>query len=384
VAIYLDYNASAPLCDAAADRLARALRDEFGNASSIHRFGQRAKAAVDEARDRIAGLIAGDASEVVFTGGGTEADNLAVRGAALARASETRRHLVVSALEHEAVLTTARALAREGWSLTEVPCSSDGLVDVERVAGAVTDTTALVSVMLANNETGVVQPVAECARLAHARGAWMHTDAVQAAGKMPVDVRALGVDLLSVSAHKFGGPQGVGALWIRKGLTLRAHMTGGRQERGRRAGTENVAGIAAAGAAAHDARTRLDASPGAVAALRDRLESTLAAALPGLHVNGGAAPRVGNTSNISFEGVEGESLVIALDLDGIAVSTGSACSSGTLEPSHVLRAMGLPSSRVQSAVRFSLGPGTTAGDIDAVIDAVSRRVEKLRRLRSRS
>jgi len=382
VAIYLDYNASAPLCDAAADRLTRALREEFGNASSIHRFGQRAKAALDEARDRIAHLIGGDPAEVVLTGGGTESDNLAVRGSA-ARAPDARRHLVVSAIEHEAVLTTARALARDGWSLTEVPCSSDGLVDVESLAAAVTEKTALVSVMLANNETGVVQPVAECARIAHAHGAWMHTDAVQAAGKMSVDVRALDVDLLSLSAHKFGGPQGVGALWIRKGLSLRAHTTGGRQERGRRAGTENVAGIAAAGAAARDARAHLEAAPRAVATLRDRLESTLLATLPGLHVNGGAAARVGNTANISFEGVEGESLVIALDLDGVAVSTGSACSSGTLEPSHVLRAMGLPPHRVQSAVRFSLGPATTTAEIDTVIDAVARRVEKLRRLRSR-
>jgi cysteine desulfurase len=383
VAIYLDYNASAPMCGAATDRLARALGEEFGNASSIHRFGQRAKAALDEARDAVARLIGGDAAEIVFTSGGTEADNLALRGAAQTRWAEGRRHLVVTTIEHEAVLTTARALARDGWTVTEVPCGANGLIDVERVAAAITTDTAIVSVMLANNETGVIQPVAECARLAHACGAWMHTDAVQAAGKVPVDVRGLGVDLLSISAHKFGGPQGVGALWLRKGVGLRSHMTGGRQERGRRAGTENVAGIAAAGAAAHDAALHLETRMTTITAQRDRLESALAAALPALHVNGGASPRVSNTSNVSIDGVEGESLVIALDLDGIAVSTGSACSSGTLEPSHVLRAMGLPASRVQSAVRFSLGPAITEADIDTVVEAVVRRVGKLRRLRSR-
>ncbi len=384
VAIYLDYNATAPLCEAAAERLSRALRDDFGNASSIHRFGQRAKATLDDARDEFARLVGGQAPELIFTGGGTEADNLAVRGAALARAAEGRRHLVVSAIEHEAVLTTARALARDGWDVTEIACSPDGLVDLEHLKSAVTEATALVSVMLANNETGVIQPVSECARLAHARGAWMHTDAVQAAGKIPIDVRVLDVDLLSVSAHKFGGPQGVGALWLRRGVSLRAHTTGGRQERGRRAGTENVAGIAAAGAAARVAHAHLETSSAAVATLRDRLESTLVSTLPGLHVNGGTSPRVGNTLNLSVDGVEGESLVIALDLDGIAVSTGSACSSGTLEPSHVLRAMGLPSHRVQGAVRFSLGPATTASDIDEVIQAVTRRVGRLRRLGGRA
>lgn len=377
--IYLDYNASAPLCPAAGETFARVLAGAVGNASSIHRYGQAAKALIDDARDAVAALIGGDPSEVVFTSGGSESDNLALRGAA-ACAAAGRRGIVVSAVEHEAVLNTAKALTKDGWLVTVVPCDGDGLVDPDRLRDAVNDDTVIVSLMLANNETGAIQPVAACAAHARARGAIVHTDAVQAAGKIPIDVAALGVDMLTLSAHKFGGPQGTGILWVRRGVTLGPQITGGRQERGRRAGTENVAAIAAAGAAASEARRLLAATAARTLALRDQLETGLLDAVPGCAVNGSRENRVPNTANISFDGVEGESLVIALDLDGIAVSTGSACSSGTLEPSHVLRAMHLPASRVQSAVRFSLGPATTADEIRAVLDAVPRRVARLRQL----
>lgn len=376
VPVYLDHNASAPICPAAAAAMTRVLAGSVGNASSIHRYGQAAKAILDDARDAVAALVNGDPSEIVFTSGGSESDNLALRGAA----ASGRRGLVVSAVEHEAVLNTARALAKDGWQVTVVSCDSDGRVDPDRWRDAVTDETALVSLMLANNETGVIEPVAACARHARARGALVHTDAVQAAGKIPIDVAALGVDLLTLSAHKFGGPQGAGVLWVRRGVTLTPHITGGRQERGRRAGTENVAAIAAAGAAAVDARRSLSVAAARMGELRDVLERGLLDAVPGCAINGSREQRVPNTTNISFEGVEGESLVIALDLDGIAVSTGSACASGTLEPSHVLRAMHLPPSRVQSAVRISLGPTTTADDIQFALDAITRRVARLRQL----
>lgn len=381
VPIYLDWNATAPISPAAADMFARVLAGGPGNASSIHRVGQAAKARLDDARDAVAALVGGDAAEVVFTSGGSESDNLALRGV-LAAAPPTRQRLVVTALEHDAVINTARALAAEGRPVTVVAVEANGAVDPGRLADAVGDDTALVSVMLANNETGVIQAVDACARHARACGALVHTDAVQAAGKIPIAVRALGVDLLSVSAHKFGGPHGAGALWIRRGVAVRAQITGGRQERGRRAGTENVAAVAAMGVAAHEARAAAAAGEGPVAARRDRLERELLAAIDGAVVNGAGAPRIPNTSNISFPGVEGESLVIALDLEGIAVSTGSACASGSLEPSHVLRAMHLPPARVQSAVRFSLGPTTTDDDITIVVAAVTRAVARLRRLSS--
>lgn len=378
--IYLDYNATAPLCAAAADVMIRALQDCPGNASSVHRFGQQAKAALDEARDDVAALVGGEPAEIVFTSGGTEADNLAIRGAAAALAPAGRRGIVISAVEHEAVLNTAKALGKAGWAVTVVPVDADGVVDVIRLREAVGPQTAIVSVMLANNETGAIQPIRECAAIAREAGALCHTDAVQAAGRIPVDVRALGVDLLSLSGHKFGGPKGTGALWIRRGVTLSAQQTGGRQERGRRAGTENVPALAGMGAAAREARLGLETEQARAARLRDRLESGARRTIPGCHINGSRDSRVPNTTNLSFDRVEGESLVIALDLEGVAVSTGSACSSGTIEPSHVLRAMGLSAARVQGAVRFSLGPGTTDADVDLVVNILPGMVARLRQL----
>ncbi len=378
--VYLDYNATTPLAPEAADAMATALREVFGNASSVHAFGQQAKAVLDGARSEVAALIGGEPAEIVFTSGGTESDGLALRGVVEAFEAAGRPGLVVSAIEHEAVLNTARALAKRGCPVAVVPPEPSGIVDPDRVAAHVTDKTGLVSVMHANNETGAIQPVAEIAAAAHARGALVHVDAVQTVGKLPIDVRALGVDLLSLSAHKFYGPKGAGALWVRRGTRVTAQMTGGRQERSRRAGTENVPAIAGLGAAAARARAALAADTVHVGRLRDRLEAGLLARVAESVVNAGEAPRVANTSNISFPGVEAESLLIALDLEGIAVSTGSACSSGTLEPSHVLKAMGLPASRSQSAIRFSLGAPTTDADVDRVLQVLPALVDKLRAL----
>lgn len=377
--IYLDYNATAPTPPEVVEAVARAMRDEFGNASSVHAFGQRAKAAVDQARVDVAALIDADPSEIVFTSGGTEADNLALRGVVEASAPTGRRRLVTTGIEHEAVLNTARALERHGAETVTLGVGERGVLDPATLAPHVTDKTALVTIMLANNEIGTVQPLAEIAALAHAQGALVHTDAVQAVGKVPVSVGALGVDLLALSGHKFGGPKGVGVLWIRRGVRLVSQATGGRQERNRRAGTENVPAIVGLGVAARLAHHAL-AQRSSLAALRDRLEDAVLAAVPGTVVNGDRQVRVPNTSNISFDGIEAESLLIALDLEGIAVSTGSACSSGTLEPSHVLRAMGLPHARARNALRFSLGPSTTEAEVDLVAGKLPALVAKLRRL----
>jgi cysteine desulfurase len=322
----------------------------------------------------------GDPAEVIFTSGGTESDNIAIRGAADALETSGRRHLIVSAIEHEAVLNTVKALARRGWRVTLLPVDQTGVVSPDALRAALDENTALVSVMHANNEIGTIQPIAELAHLAHATGAIFHTDAVQSAGKLPIHVKALGVDLLSISAHKFYGPKGVGALWVRRGLRVLPVLTGGRQERNRRAGTENVPGIVGMGVAARIAQAKMDQEGARLALLRDRLEAGILAAVPGTAVNGGGSARVANTTNISFERVEAESLLIALDLDGVAVSTGSACSSGTLEPSHVLKAMGLPTHRTQNSIRFSLGAANTDADIDRVLAILPGIVTKLRSL----
>lgn len=378
--VYFDYNATTPLAPEVADAVDRIQRDVFGNASSVHHFGQQAKAAIDDARGAVAALIRAEPTEIVFTSGGTESDNFAIRGLADALEPGGRRHLVASAIEHEAVLNTLKALARKGWRTTLLPVDATGVVAPAALAAALADDTALVSVMHANNEIGTIQPLAELASLAHARGALFHTDAVQSAGKIAVDVRALGVDLLTVSAHKFNGPKGAGALWIRRGTRMQPILTGGKHERSRRAGTENVAAIAGLGVAARLAAAKIDGEAARVGALRDRLEAGILAAVPGTAVNGGGSPRVPNTTNISFDRIEAESLLIALDLEGIAVSTGSACSSGTLEPSHVLRAMGFPAHRTQNSLRFSLGLFSTEAEVDRVVDVLPRLVEKLRGL----
>jgi len=375
--IYLDHNATTSPRPEVIDLVTRVLRDTWGNASSVHAYGQQAKSVLDEARIRVATLIGADPAEVVLCGSGTESDNLAVRGAAEVQADAGRRHLVTTAIEHEAVRATMAALGRRGFRITTIPVDASGIVSVDAVREAVTPDTALVSVMHANNEIGTLQPIAEIAAIARASGALMHTDAVQTAGRIPVDVRALGVDLLTLSAHKFHGPKGAGALFIRRGVKLAPTLTGGRQERGRRSGTEPVAIYAGMGLAAELAQAALADEPGRLAPLRDRLETALLAGIPDTVRNGAASPRVPNTTNLSFAGVESESLLIGLDLEGVAVSSGSACSSGTLEPSHVLRAMGCSHARALGSVRFSLGASTTEDAIDHAIDAVARVVTRL-------
>src|SRR5262245_13511847 len=380
VRVYFDYNATTPLSPEVIDATTAASRDLFGNASSVHHFGQQAKAAIDEARSAVAALINGDPSEIVFTSGGTESDNFAIRGAAEVVQPTGRRHLIASAIEHEAVLNTLKALARRGWKTSLVGVDQSGIVTPDRVKEAISTETSVVSVMHANNEIGTIQPIAAIAAIAHEHGAIMHTDAVQSVAKIPVDVRALGVDLLSLSAHKFNGPTGVGVLWIKRGTRMLPILTGGKHERNRRAGTENVAAIVGLGVAARLAAGKLEKEAKRLAVLRDQLEKGILARVPGTVVNGSAQTRVPNTTNISFDRVEAESLLIALDLEGIAVSTGSACSSGTLEPSHVLRAMGLSTHRTQNSLRFSLGQFSTEAEVQQVLDVLPRLVEKLRSL----
>jgi cysteine desulfurase len=376
--IYLDHNASTPLDPRVLEAMLPVLRDGFGNPSSLHWFGQQARAAVDMAREQVAALVGASPAEIVFTGSGTEADNMALRGAAAA-AREPRRKIVYTTIEHHAVMNTAKALAEEGFPVETVRAHADGRIDLDDLRAKVDDRTALVAVMFANNETGLVQPIAEVVRIAREHGALVHCDAVQAAGKIPVDVRALDVDTLALSAHKIYGPKGAGALYVKRGTRLKAFVRGGSQERNRRAGTENVAGIVGLGRAAALAREELAAESVRLSDLRDRLETRLLA-IAGAQRNG-EGTRVPNTANLSFSGAEAESLVMALDLAGLAVSTGAACAAGAVEPSHVLRAMGLPVDRVQASLRFSLGRGTSAAEIDEAATRVAEAVEKQRQLR---
>ncbi|MEZ5403130.1 MAG: cysteine desulfurase family protein [Bryobacteraceae bacterium] len=371
--IYLDHNATTPVSPDVARVFAEAVAREYGNASSVHQEGQTARRALDGARGQVAARIGAHAREMVFTSGGTESVNLAVLG--YVRALGRRNaHVVTSAIEHPAVLNAARQLEREGRRVSFVAPGRDGVVDPASVEAAMTPETVLVSVAHANNETGAIQPVADIAVIARARGIAMHSDGVQAAGKIPVDVAALGVDLYSISGHKFHAPKGSGALWVRSGVKLEPLQWGGRHEHGRRPGTENVPGAVAMGAAAA-AIADADLAP-----LRDRLERAILAAIPGVAVNGAGAPRLPNTSNLTFDGIEGEALVIALDLRGFAISSGSACSSGAVEPSHVLLAMGRTPREARSSIRVSLGAGNTREEVDAFVESLSAAVGHLRRL----
>jgi cysteine desulfurase len=380
--IYLDNNATTRVDDAVVEAMLPFFRDTFGNASSIHTFGQLARAAVEDARRAVADLVGADTREIVFTSGGTESDNAALWGV-YRSGYRAGNHIVTTRIEHPAILQTAKALAAAGAEVTYLPVDSSGRVEVAAVEAAITDRTVLVSVMTANNETGVLQPIAEIAAAARARGIVFHTDAVQAVGKLPIDARALGVDLLSLSGHKIHAPKGVGALYVRKGTPFAPFITGGSHERKRRAGTENVPGIAGLGEAARLARARLPEIAERVGALRDRLEREIREKIGGVRVNGSTEHRVPTTSNLAFAGLEGEAAVIALDLDGVAVSTGSACSSGSLEPSHVLIAMGLRPDVVQGSLRFSLSYHTSDAEIDATVEALTRIAERLRRLARR-
>jgi len=372
--IYLDHNAGAPLRPEAREAMLRFL-GRPGNPSSAHREGARARGAVEAARAEVAALIGAGPAEIVFTSGATEANNLALRGLVGAPAG-----LVTTAIEHASVLETARALAAEGVRLTVVPVDGDGRVAADDVVAACAPGTALASVGLANGEVGSVAPVAAIAGGLRGSGVRLHTDAAQAAGRMPIDVRALGVDLLSLSAHKLGGPAGVGALWVRRDVGLRSQMTGGPQERGQRAGTENVAGIVAFAEAARLARRDLAVATAHCARLVDRLWSGLRTSMPGVQLNGPAAPpRLPNTLNLTFPGCSGDSLVVLLDLAGIAVSAGSACAAGAAEPSHVLAAMGRDRETARSGLRLSVGPATTDADIDRVLAVLPDLVAQVRR-----
>lgn len=361
--IYLDNNATTRVHPAVLDALSVSLRDVYGNASSIHKEGQVARRRLEEARESVAALIGATAREVVFTSGGTESNNAATFGIAATRGF---RHIVTTSIEHPSVLEPMQELERRGHPLTLVGPSSNGAVDAGSVLSALREDTALVSMMLVNNETGVIQPVAEVARFCRERGIHVHVDAVQAAGKTGIDVNALGADTLALSAHKIHAPKGAGALFVRKGLALERLIFGGAQERRRRAGTENVPLAAAFGVAAELARDTTTHTH--VRTLRDRLESELANEQ--ISVNGASAERVANTASITFRNVDGEGLVIALDLEGVAVSTGSACSSGRVEPSHVLLAMGLSPDEARSTVRFSLSRMTTDEEISATVAAL--------------
>src|SRR5665213_3203248 len=379
--IYMDANATTPVLPEVLEAMRPFWTEQFGNASSIHQRGQHARAAVDRARESVAGLLGCRVAEIVFTSGGTESDNMALFG--LLSPGE---HLITSSIEHHAVLHAAEALAERGVEVTFLPCTSEGLVEVASLEAALRPNTKLVSVMLANNETGVIQPVRELADRAHAAGALFHTDAIQAAAKLPLDVAALGCDQLSISGHKMYAPQGTGVLFVRRNVRLKSMFFGGLHERGRRPGTENVAGIVGLGKAAELAQAWLatgsDApdSPAGLAALRDRLEQGILAAMQHAGVNGGGAARVANTSNLFFDHVDAEALVIALDLKGLAVSGGSACQSGATEPSHVLTAMGLSPARARASLRFSLSKFNTEEEVDEALKLIPAAVGRLRDL----
>jgi cysteine desulfurase len=373
--VYLDNNATTPVLPEVLEAMLPHYRDHFGNASSIHHHGQETRGAVERARESVAALLGGRASEIVFTSGGTEADNLAIFGV-----TKAGDHIITSTIEHHAVLNACKNLAAKGCELTCVPVDARGLVDPADVQRAMRPNTKLISIMLANNETGVLQPVAEIAKIAREAGVYFHTDAVQAVGKIPLDVAHIGCDLLTISGHKIHGPQGTGALYVRKGTRLDPMLYGGSHERSRRAGTENVPGIVGLGKAAQLAAASLEkGSEAQMAVARDHLEKELLR-IEATVLNGEGAPRVPNTTNIVFDGIDGEALVIALDLKGLAVSTGAACSSGAIEPSHVLTAMGLHPDRAKASIRFSLGKQNTQEDVDFALGLVAVTVARLRNL----
>ena len=375
--IYLDHAATTPVRAEALEAMLPYFTQSGYNASSVHAEGRAARAALDSARDRVARCIGARAKEIVFTGGGSEADNLALIGAA--RALRARgRHIVSTTIEHHAVLHALDALQDEGFEVTRLAVDTDGRVDPQAFGDALRDDTILTSVMYANNEIGTVQPIADLADLAHARGALFHTDAVQAAAYLPLDVRAMGIDLAALAAHKFYGPKGVGALYVRDGIPLLPLIHGGSQEFAKRAGTENVAGIAGLATALELALGERTEAAARVGTLRDRFESEILRRIPESRVNGGGAVRAPHISNISFLGVESEQLLIRLDVDGLAVSAGSACASGAIEPSHVIAALGLPEPWMRGVIRFSLGRSTTENEIARAVEVLERAVSDLR------
>lgn len=374
--VYLDNNATTPLLPDVFEAMRPYFGEHFGNASSIHHHGQETRAAVEDARESVAVLLGCSAAEIIFTSGGTESDNLAIAGL-----TAPGDHVITSSIEHSAVLQSSKALAKLGCEVTVLPVDGRSLVDPADVRRALRPKTKLISVMMANNETGALQPVEEIARIAAEAGVLFHTDAVQAAAKVAIDVQRIGCHALSISGHKIHAPQGTGALFLKKGTQIQPLLYGGRHERSRRAGTENVPGIVGLGKAAKLAREAFDRGDDRkLAAMRDRLQQGILAQVDGAVVNGDGISRVPNTANIRFDHIEGEALVIALDLKGLAVSTGAACSSGAIEPSHVLVAMGLSSDQARASIRFSLGKQTTQEDIDFALSLVPETVARLREL----
>ncbi len=383
--VYLDNSATTAVAPEALAAMLPYFTEEIGNAQSVHAFGQRARTAVEEARRQVALLIGATPGEIVFVSGGTEADNLAIRGIAEAQQANGR-HLITTKIEHPAALATCEALAAQRYRVTYLPVNRSGVIDLAELQKAISDDTILISVMHANNETGTIQPLEEISAIIRARREqgqkhlYLHSDAVQSVGKIPVDVKQLGVDLLSLSGHKLHAPKGVGALFLKKGTRLTKLFYGGHHERDRRAGTENVPGIVGLGKACELARLNLDERMARVRNLRDLLEQRIISEIPGVTVNGDREWRVPNIANLSFAGLDGESLLIALDLRGIAVSTGSACSSGSLEPSHVLTALGLSRQEVRGSLRFSLSAYTTGEEIDFAVEALKEITSRLREM----
>lgn len=380
--IYLDNSATTRVDDLVLKAMLPCFQEKFGNASSVHQFGQEARASVDAARGAVAELLGADMREIVFTSGGTESDNAALWGI-FRSGYRPGNHVITTKIEHPAILATCNAMEAAGAEITYVSVGGSGRVDPAAIEAAIRESTILISVMHANNETGIIQPIEQISAVARRRGILMHTDAVQSIGKIHVDVRALGVDLLSMSGHKIHGPKGIGVLYIRRGVKMLPFITGGSQERKRRAGTENVPAIAGLGEAARLARERLPDMLAHVAGLRDKLEKQAIDRIPGARVNG-QGPRLPPIANLSFENLEGEAAVIALDLAGVAVSTGSACSSGALDPSHVLTSMGLRPEIVQSSLRFSLCYHNTEDEIDQAFQILENVIQRLRKLSGRA
>lgn len=378
---YLDHAATTPVLPEVADEMLRVMTSDFGNPSSVHAAGRRAKTVVEDARDRIAAAVGASPAEIVFTGGGTEADNLAIKGAALKRRGDGD-HVVVTAFEHHAVLDAAAALRRDGFEVTKAPVEPDGSVDPRKVAEAVRPSTVLVAVMTVNNEIGTVQHMSAIAEAVHSANprTLVHTDAVQALGNVPVDLHSWGVDLAAFAAHKAGGPKGVGVLFVRAPVTLEPVLHGGGQERGLRSGTHNVAGIAGFGVAAEIAAKEVHEKSDRLLALRDRLLDGVRAIVPDVVVNGGMEHRVAGNLNVCIPGTDGETMLLLLDQAGIACSSGSACASGALDPSHVLLALGVPKKLAKGSLRFSLGRTSTREDVDAVLAALPEVVERARKV----
>ena len=375
--IYFDHNATTPVLDEVFEAMVPFLKEQWGNPSSIHWAGRGTRKAVEDARERVAALLNCAPLELIFTSSGTEGDNHAIKGLAYAQKNKGN-HIITTKVEHPAVLSTCKHLQKEGFEVTYLDVDKDGLLDLEELTKAITPKTILISVMFANNETGVIFPIKEIGRIAREKGVAFHTDAVQAAGKIKIDVQDLNVDLMTISGHKLYAPKGIGALFIKRGTRLVPLIHGGHQERNRRGGTENVAGIVAMGKAAEIAMRDMDKEVEHLQALKERLEKGMADKVPHIKVNGHADKRLPNTSNISFEFVEGESLLLNLDMKGIAASSGSACTSGSLEPSHVLVSMGLTHELSHGSVRFSLGKSNTIEEIDYLLEIMPPIVERMR------